>query len=90
MGILVRGPALEQGETVLWKRAANRTQSNWRAVGGYLFLTASRLLFAPGWLDAVIGGKSGPHRSHPSGVWAQNHGAGTLGPEGSEPVSGST
>ena len=58
MGILVRGPALEQGETVRWKRAANRTQSYWRAVGGFLFLTASRLLFEPNRVDAVTGGES--------------------------------
>ena len=58
MGVWVRGPALEQAETVLWRRAANRTQSDRRAVGGRLFLTASRLLFEPNRLDAVTGGES--------------------------------
>ena len=58
MGIWVRDPALEQVETVLWKRAANRTQSDRRAVGGRLFLTTSRLLFEPNRLDAVTGGEN--------------------------------
>ena len=58
MGIWVRDPALNQAETILWKRAANRTQSGLRAVGGYLFLTNSRLLFQPHRFDAATGGKT--------------------------------
>jgi hypothetical protein len=58
VGIWVGGPALEQGETVLWERAANRTQAGRRAVGGRLFLTGSRLLFEPNRVDAATGGKN--------------------------------
>jgi hypothetical protein len=58
MGSWVRDPALDQAETILWKRPANRTQSSWRAVGGRLFLTNSRLIFQPHQFDAVTGGGS--------------------------------
>jgi hypothetical protein len=57
VGIWARDPVLAQTEAVLWKRAANRTQSGWRAIGGFLFLTGSRLLFEPNRVDAATGGK---------------------------------
>ena len=56
MGIWVRGPDLSQSETVVWNRAANRTQSRGRAVGGRLYLTQERLVFEPNRLDALTGG----------------------------------
>jgi len=58
MGVWIRSPALEPTETVVWSRAANRTQSAQRAVGGRLFLTTSRLLFEPNRVDAATGGAS--------------------------------
>lgn len=57
MGMWVREPTLEPAEEVLWKRAANRTQSDRRAVGGCLYLTAARLYFEPNRLDAMTGGQ---------------------------------
>ena len=57
MGIWVRERALEPAEKVLWKRAANRTQSDLRAVGGRLYLTATQRYFEPSRLDAVSGGQ---------------------------------
>lgn len=36
---------------------ANHTQCHWRAVGGRLFLTESRLLFYPNSIDARLGGQ---------------------------------
>jgi hypothetical protein len=57
MGIWVRTPDLEKTETVVWNRAANRTQSSGRAVGGRLYLTQSRLAFEPNRLDAVTRGR---------------------------------
>jgi len=53
----VRKPTLEATETVARNWAANRTQSDRRAVGGRLFLTGSRLIFEPNRFDAVAGGR---------------------------------
>ncbi len=58
MGIWVRGPDLGQSENVIWKRAANRTQSSGRAVGGRLYLTQERLTFEPNRVDAITGGRN--------------------------------
>jgi hypothetical protein len=58
MGIWVRGPDLGQAETVVWNRAANRSQSTGRAVGGRLYLTQERLVFEPNRVDAATGGDS--------------------------------
>jgi hypothetical protein len=58
MGIWVRGPDLGQSEKVVWNRAANRTQSRGRAVGGRLYLTQERLVFEPNRVDAITGGSS--------------------------------
>jgi hypothetical protein len=49
-------PELPEGETILWRSPANRTQ-RWRAVGGCLYLTDSWLLFEPNKIDARIGGR---------------------------------
>ena len=57
MGIWVAKPSIGKSDSVVWKRAANREQAGWRAVGGRLFLTEGRLLFQPNRLDALLGGK---------------------------------
>ena len=44
------------GEQLLWSARANQTQSSARAVGGRLYLTNRRLLFAPHALDNATGG----------------------------------
>jgi hypothetical protein len=55
MGIFVRSPQLSGAESVLWKKAANRTQGG-RSVGGRLYLTDTRLIFQPNRFDAVTKG----------------------------------
>jgi hypothetical protein len=55
MGIFIAKPDLDEAETATWQRLANRTQGN-RAVGGRLYLTATRLLFEPNRVDARTGG----------------------------------
>lgn len=57
MGVWFTTPALDAGETVKWRKAANRDQ-NGRAVGGRLFLTEKRLLFRPNRIDSISGGKA--------------------------------
>lgn len=52
----LKGHDARPGERMLWSARANRTQGA-RAVGGVLFLTSERLLFAPHLLDAALGGK---------------------------------
>lgn len=54
---LTKIEALE-GETEIFSVLANRTQSTNRAVGGKLFVTNRRLLFAPHLFDAVLGGET--------------------------------
>jgi len=48
-------PNLGPGESVNYSWLANRTQNNWRAVGGKLFLTTTRLIFKPNQLDDKLG-----------------------------------
>jgi hypothetical protein len=57
VGLWFQKPVLHPGETVRWKKAANREQNGWRAVGGRLFLTDSRLLFRPHRFDARLKGE---------------------------------
>ncbi len=49
--------AAQAGEEVLFSIFANRTQSSSRAVGGKLFITNRRCLFAPHLFDYVLGGE---------------------------------
>lgn len=53
----VKEPDLTAGERVLWRRNANREQSPLRQVGGRLFLTNKRLVFAPNRFDERTGGE---------------------------------
>ncbi len=56
-GLRVREPPFEDGEEVLWEARANRFQHKIRAIGGRVYLTDRRLVFAPHKFDARIGGK---------------------------------
>jgi hypothetical protein len=49
---------LGEGERVLERWRANRTQSAQRAVGGHLHLTDRRLLFEPHAFDASLAGRT--------------------------------
>ena len=57
----MKEPDLQVGERVEWATRANRSQGN-RAVGGRLFLTNERLVFAPHRFDDVLGGESWSRR----------------------------
>lgn len=50
-------PELRPGERIVWEAKANRYQSKLRAVGGRLYLTDRRLVFARHEFDASIGGE---------------------------------
>jgi hypothetical protein len=56
-GLRVREPALEPGEKIHWEARANRFQQKIRSVGGRLYLTDRRLIFAPTNFETRIGGK---------------------------------
>lgn len=56
MGLFVPKPHLEDGETIVLKRAANRAEGG-KARGGHLFATNRRLIFAPNVIDRVTGAK---------------------------------
>jgi len=45
------------GEVVVSRRWANRTQSRFRAAGGRLYLTSHRVLFRPHVVDAALAGE---------------------------------
>ena len=76
----VREADAEPDEQVVWSRAANRTQSSSRAVGGKLFLTDRRLVFCPQWIDAITGGQRwSVGLSEVSGVGVQPKGGDRLG-----------
>lgn len=57
-GLRVREPALESGEEIRWEARANRFQQKIRSVGGRLYLTDRRLIFAPNKFETRIGGKA--------------------------------
>ena len=50
-------PELRPDEEVLWSAKASRFQSKFRSVGGKLFLTDRRLVFARHEIDANLGGE---------------------------------
>jgi hypothetical protein len=56
MGIFVPKPHLERRERLLYKRAANRSFGN-RAIGGRLFVTTRRVIFAPNVFDRLLRAK---------------------------------
>ncbi len=56
MGVIFPEPALEVGESIVWRALANRTQGG-RAVGGRLYLTSRRICFSAHRLDRLFGGQ---------------------------------
>lgn len=56
--ILFNNPILNAEEVVALAYPANHTQNGWRAVGGKLFITNERFLFAPHKIDDNLGGES--------------------------------
>lgn len=56
LGLRVREPAFEDGEEVRWEARANRFQWKIRAIGGRIYLTDRRLVFAPHKFDARLRG----------------------------------
>jgi hypothetical protein len=52
----VDDPAMDPGEELLWSQGSSRRQSRFRTVGGRLYLTNRRLVFAPHKMDARHGG----------------------------------
>ena len=56
LGLRVREPAFEEGEEVCWEARANRFQQKFRSIGGRIYLTDRRLVFAPHKLDTRLGG----------------------------------
>lgn len=56
MGLWVKKPSLQRGESVLVCFAANRQQTALRQTGGKLFLTQQRLIFEPTNVDRLTGG----------------------------------
>lgn len=57
LGLRVREPPFEEGEQIRWEARANRFQNKIRAIGGRIYLTDRRLVFAPHKFDARIGGR---------------------------------
>ncbi len=55
-GLRVREPSFEEGEEVHWDARANRFQNKIRSVGGRIYLTDRRLVFAPNKFEEKIGG----------------------------------
>ena len=54
----VAAPTLAEDESIVWQKAANRQQSELRAVGGRLFLTTRRLVFQPNRFDSRTRGEA--------------------------------
>ena len=58
LGLRVREPTFEKGEEVRWEARANRFQRKIRSIGGRIYLTDRRLVFAPHKFDEKIGGRA--------------------------------
>jgi hypothetical protein len=56
MGLFVPKPRFLPGEHLVARRAANHSRGN-RAIGGRLFVTQRRLIFAPNVIDRLIGAR---------------------------------
>lgn len=57
LGLRVVPPELFDGESVVWSAKANMVQWRVRAVGGRLYLTDRRLVFARNTAESHLGGK---------------------------------
>ncbi len=58
LGLRVREPEFEEGEEVRWEARANRFQQRFRSVGGRVYLTDRRLVFAPTKFEEKIVGRA--------------------------------
>jgi ATP-dependent RNA circularization protein (DNA/RNA ligase family) len=58
LGLRVREPTFEEGEEVRWEARANRFQQKFRSIGGRVYLTDRRLVFAPNKFEQKIGGRT--------------------------------
>ena len=58
LGLRVREPTFEEGEEVRWEARANRFQQKIRSIGGRIYLTDRRLVFAPHKFDEKLGGRA--------------------------------
>jgi hypothetical protein len=58
LGLRVREPEFEEGEEVHWEARANRFQQRFRAIGGRVYLTDRRLVFAPTKFEEKIVGRA--------------------------------
>jgi hypothetical protein len=58
LGLQVREPLFEEGEKVRWEARANRFQQRIRAIGGRIYLTDRRLVFAPNKFEEKIVGRA--------------------------------
>lgn len=56
LGLRVREPEFEEGEKVHWEARANRFQQKIRSIGGRIYLTDRRLVFAPNKFEGNVGG----------------------------------
>lgn len=56
LGLRVREPTFEDGEEVRWEARANRFQRKIRSIGGRVYLTDRRLVFAPTKFEEKIAG----------------------------------
>lgn len=54
----VEEPPFEEGEKVRWEARANRFQNGIRAIGGRIYLTDRRLVFAPNKFEKKIAGRA--------------------------------
>ena len=55
MYIWGRGPALDSGEHLQWRAAANRREGARRVAAGWLFITDRRVIFRASRLDRLFG-----------------------------------
>ncbi|HEX4669608.1 MAG TPA: hypothetical protein VH275_06505 [Solirubrobacterales bacterium] len=58
LGLQVREPPFEEGEEVRWEARANRFQHGVRAIGGRIYLTDRRLVFAPNKFEEKVAGRA--------------------------------
>jgi hypothetical protein len=58
LGLRVREPIFEEGEEVRWEARANRFQQRFRAIGGRIYLTDRRLVFAPTKFEEKVAGRT--------------------------------
>lgn len=54
----VREPPFEEGEEVRWEARANRFQQRFRSIGGRIYLTDRRLVFAPTKFEEKVAGRA--------------------------------